>query len=81
MWATSGSDALIPDFLLPDLASTEKKRVEEKQRVARKNRSKSNDEWKTRWFHQGANPHNGGQDWLYSGGYWSRSYSQLPDIY
>ncbi|XP_053486123.1 oxysterol-binding protein-related protein 1 [Ictalurus furcatus] len=64
-----------------DLASTEKKRVEEKQRVARKNRSKSNDEWKTRWFHQGANPHNGGQDWLYSGGYWSRNYSQLPDIY
>ncbi|KAF7706665.1 hypothetical protein HF521_019919 [Silurus meridionalis] len=64
-----------------DLASAEKKRVEEKQRVARKNRSKSNDEWKTRWFHQGANPHNGGQDWLYTGGYWSRNYSQLPDIY
>ncbi|KAG7330507.1 hypothetical protein KOW79_006729 [Hemibagrus wyckioides] len=64
-----------------DLASTEKKRVEEKQRVARKNRSKSNDEWKTRWFQQGLNPHNGGQDWLYSGGYWSRNYSQLPDIY
>ncbi|XP_047668967.1 oxysterol-binding protein-related protein 2 [Tachysurus fulvidraco] len=64
-----------------DLASAEKKRVEEKQRVARKNRSKSNDEWKTRWFQQGANPHNGGQDWLYSGGYWSRNYSQLPDIY
>ncbi|KAB5579057.1 hypothetical protein PHYPO_G00190350 [Pangasianodon hypophthalmus] len=64
-----------------DLASAEKKRVEEKQRVARKNRSKSNDEWKTRWFHQGTNPHNGGQDWLYSGGYWSRNYSQLPDIY
>ncbi|TSR16026.1 Oxysterol-binding protein-related protein 1 [Bagarius yarrelli] len=31
-----------------DLASAEKKRVEEKQRVARKNRSKSNDEWRTR---------------------------------
>ncbi|XP_062849690.1 oxysterol-binding protein-related protein 2 [Trichomycterus rosablanca] len=64
-----------------DSASTEKKRVEEKQRVARKNRSKSNDEWKTRWFYQGPNPYNGGQDWLYSGGYWSRNYSQLPDIY
>lgn len=36
------------DFLLLDLAGAEKKRVEEKQRVARKNRSKSNDEWKTR---------------------------------
>lgn len=31
-----------------DLASTEKKRLEEKQRMARKNRSKSTDEWKTR---------------------------------
>lgn len=32
-----------------DLASEEKKRVEEKQRAARKNRSKSDDDWKTRW--------------------------------
>lgn len=31
-----------------DLASAEKKRLEEKQRMARKNRSKSTDEWKTR---------------------------------
>ncbi|XP_062338482.1 oxysterol-binding protein-related protein 1 isoform X2 [Osmerus eperlanus] len=64
-----------------DAASAEKKRVEEKQRVARKNRSKSNDEWKTRWFQQGPNPHNKAQDWLYSKGYWDRNYSQLPDIY
>ncbi|KAK1797338.1 hypothetical protein P4O66_008709 [Electrophorus voltai] len=64
-----------------DMASAEKKRVEEKQRMARKNRSKSSDEWKTRWFTQGTNVHNGSQDWLFSGGYWNRSYSQLPDIY
>lgn len=32
-----------------DLASAEKKRLEEKQRTARKNRTKSTDEWKTRW--------------------------------
>lgn len=31
-----------------DLASAEKKRLEEKQRIARKNRTKSTDEWKTR---------------------------------
>lgn len=31
-----------------DLASEEKKRLEEKQRAARKNRSKSDEEWKTR---------------------------------
>lgn len=31
-----------------DLASAEKKRLEEKQRAARKNRTKPTDEWKTR---------------------------------
>lgn len=31
-----------------DLASAEKKRLEEKQRIARKNRTKSTEEWKTR---------------------------------
>ncbi|CAB1324301.1 unnamed protein product, partial [Coregonus sp. 'balchen'] len=64
-----------------DLASEEKKRLEEKQRAARKTRSKSDDEWKTKWFHQGQNPHNGSEDWLFSTGYWDRNYSLLPDIY
>ncbi|XP_014401638.1 PREDICTED: oxysterol-binding protein-related protein 1 [Myotis brandtii] len=64
-----------------DLASEEKKRLEEKQRAARKNRSRSEEDWRTRWFHQGPNPHNGAQDWLYSGSYWDRNYSNLPDIY
>ncbi|XP_068557705.1 oxysterol-binding protein-related protein 2-like [Cebidichthys violaceus] len=64
-----------------DLASSEKKRLEEKQRMARKNRTKSTDEWKTRWFQQGQNPHNKAQDWLYLNGYWERNYTHLPDIY
>ncbi|XP_031724155.1 oxysterol-binding protein-related protein 1 isoform X2 [Anarrhichthys ocellatus] len=66
-----------------DLASEEKKRLEEKQRAARKNRSKSDstEEWKTRWFQQGQNPHTSSQDWLFSTGYWDRNYSQLPNIY
>ncbi|OCT76715.1 oxysterol-binding protein-related protein 1 isoform X2 [Xenopus laevis] len=64
-----------------DSASEEKKRLEEKQRAARKSRSKTDEEWKTRWFHQGPNPYNGSQDWLYSGNYWDRNYSNLPDIY
>uniref|UniRef100_A0A669EIG2 Oxysterol-binding protein n=1 Tax=Oreochromis niloticus TaxID=8128 RepID=A0A669EIG2_ORENI len=64
-----------------DLASAEKKRLEEKQRMARKNRTKSTEEWKVRWFQQGPNPHNKAQDWLYLKGYWDRNYSQLPDIY
>ncbi|XP_068427098.1 oxysterol-binding protein-related protein 1-like [Clinocottus analis] len=63
-----------------DLASSEKKRLEEKQRMARKNRTKSTD-WKTRWFQQGQNPHNKAQDWLYLKGYWERNFTQLPDIY
>lgn len=37
-----------------DLASAEKKRLEEKQRMARKNRSKSTDEWKTRQVNRAA---------------------------
>ncbi|XP_059914333.1 oxysterol-binding protein-related protein 1-like isoform X3 [Gadus macrocephalus] len=71
-----------------DLSSGEKKRLEEKQRLARKNRSKSSEEWKTknpalgpRWFAQGPNPHNKAQDWLFSKGYWERNYNQLPNIY
>ncbi|XP_004635861.1 oxysterol-binding protein-related protein 1 [Octodon degus] len=64
-----------------DQASEEKKRLEEKQRAARKNRSKSEEDWKTRWFHQGPNPYSGAQDWIYSGSYWDRNYFNLPDIY
>ncbi|XP_061744859.1 oxysterol-binding protein-related protein 1 isoform X2 [Nerophis ophidion] len=64
-----------------DLASEEKKRLEEKQRAARKNRHKLDEEWKTRWFQQGSNPHTASQDWLFTGGYWDREYAHLPDIY
>ncbi|XP_061594011.1 oxysterol-binding protein-related protein 1 isoform X5 [Cololabis saira] len=71
-----------------DLASEEKKRLEEKQRAARKNRSKADEEWKSktpplgpRWFQQGQNPHTRSQDWLFSEGYWDRTYGHLPDIY
>ncbi|XP_077390121.1 oxysterol-binding protein-related protein 2 isoform X2 [Festucalex cinctus] len=64
-----------------DLASEEKKRLEEKQRAARKKSSKMDDEWKTRWFQQGPNPHTGSQDWIFTGGYWDRKYPHLPDIY
>uniref|UniRef100_A0A8C6TLE6 Oxysterol-binding protein n=1 Tax=Neogobius melanostomus TaxID=47308 RepID=A0A8C6TLE6_9GOBI len=64
-----------------DLASEEKKRLEEKQRAARKSRAKSDEERKTRWFQQGQNPHTKSQDWIFNGGYWDRNYAQLPDIY
>ncbi|XP_075895521.1 oxysterol-binding protein-related protein 1 isoform X2 [Nelusetta ayraudi] len=71
-----------------DLASQEKKRLEEKQRATRKTMAKCGEEWKARtpalgprWFQQGQNPHTSSQDWLFTGGYWDRNYSQLLDIY
>ncbi|XP_038605806.1 oxysterol-binding protein-related protein 2 isoform X2 [Tachyglossus aculeatus] len=64
-----------------DLASQEKERLEEKQREARKDRAKDEEEWRTRWFSQGNNPYTGTPDWLYSGGYFDRNFSDCPDIY
>ncbi|XP_020837187.1 oxysterol-binding protein-related protein 2 isoform X4 [Phascolarctos cinereus] len=64
-----------------DLASQEKERLEEKQREARKERAKDEEEWHTRWFYQGINPYTGTSDWLYSGGYFDRNFSDCPDIY
>ncbi|KAB5546451.1 hypothetical protein PHYPO_G00072160 [Pangasianodon hypophthalmus] len=64
-----------------DEASREKERLEEKQRAARKDRAKDNEEWSTRWFELGTNPYTGSQDWLYTGGYFDRKYTDCPDIY
>lgn len=35
----------------------------------------------SRWFQQGTNPYTGTSDWIYTGGYFDRKYSDLPDIY
>ncbi|XP_077469626.1 oxysterol-binding protein-related protein 2-like [Stigmatopora argus] len=64
-----------------DEASQEKERLEDKQRIARKQRAKHEEEWSTKWFQLGTNPCTGSQDWNYSGGYFSRNYRDLPDIY
>ncbi|KAF7209052.1 oxysterol-binding protein-related protein 2-like [Nothobranchius furzeri] len=64
-----------------DLASLEKERLEEKQRAARRERSDDEEEWTTRWFSLGTNPHSGAEDWLYAGGYFDRNYADCPDIY
>uniref|UniRef100_A0A3Q3JKN0 Oxysterol-binding protein n=1 Tax=Monopterus albus TaxID=43700 RepID=A0A3Q3JKN0_MONAL len=55
--------------------------VEEKQRAARRQRSQNQEEWSTRWFQLGINPHTGAEDWLYTGGYFDRNYTDCPDIY
>ncbi|RXG70225.1 Oxysterol-binding protein-related protein 1 [Armadillidium vulgare] len=64
-----------------DQAAAEKSRLEEKQRNARKTRKKGKTEYKSRWFDQGQNPFTKQEDWLYSGGYWDRNYSDIPDIF
>uniref|UniRef100_A0A8C6SP02 Oxysterol-binding protein n=1 Tax=Neogobius melanostomus TaxID=47308 RepID=A0A8C6SP02_9GOBI len=64
-----------------DTASTEKERLEEKQRAARKERSRGDEEWSTQWFQFGTNPHTEAEDWLYTGGYFDRSYSDCLNIY
>ncbi|MBN3302649.1 OSBL2 protein, partial [Amia calva] len=64
-----------------DMASREKERLEEKQRAARKERANNEEDWSTRWFRLGTNPHTGTQDWIYTGGYFDRKYNDCPDIY
>uniref|UniRef100_A0A8C7J7K4 Oxysterol-binding protein n=1 Tax=Oncorhynchus kisutch TaxID=8019 RepID=A0A8C7J7K4_ONCKI len=64
-----------------DTASVEKDRLEEKQRATRKECSKDEEEWSTRWFRLGTNPHTGAQDWLYTGGYFDRNYTDCPNLY
>ncbi|KAK1898092.1 Oxysterol-binding protein-related protein 1 [Dissostichus eleginoides] len=64
-----------------ELSNSEKERLEEKQRASRRDRSVEEEEWCTRWFQLGTNPHTGAEDWLYSGGYFDRNYSDSPNIY
>uniref|UniRef100_A0AAY4CHB2 Oxysterol-binding protein n=1 Tax=Denticeps clupeoides TaxID=299321 RepID=A0AAY4CHB2_9TELE len=64
-----------------DKASIEKERLEEKQRAARRERARDEEDWSNRWFHPGTNPHTGSQDWIYTGGYFDRKFSDCPDIY
>uniref|UniRef100_A0AAY4DSL7 Oxysterol-binding protein n=1 Tax=Denticeps clupeoides TaxID=299321 RepID=A0AAY4DSL7_9TELE len=64
-----------------DKASKEKERLEEKQRAARKDRARDEEDWSTRWFNSGTNLYTGSQDWLYNGGYFDRNYTDCPDIY
>lgn len=64
-----------------DMASKEKERLEEKQRASRRERAKTSEEWGTRWFTQGTNAHTKTSDWIYTGGYFDRSFTDCPDIY
>lgn len=65
-----------------DEAALEKTRLEEKQRDTRKSKKgKKEDDCSPRWFTQGQSPHTRVNDWLYSGGYWDRNYSDIENIF
>ncbi|XP_076355677.1 oxysterol-binding protein-related protein 2-like isoform X2 [Tachypleus tridentatus] len=65
---------------LLDMASSEKKRLEEKQRELRKRKSVW-DNWLQRWFRQGENPYTKMPDWIFTHEYWERNFSRCPDIF
>lgn len=66
-----------------DGAASEKNRLEEKQRDARKSRRKDKDNWKPKWFEYGTNPSTKEEDWLISSSqnYWDRNFADSPDIF
>ncbi|KAE9973276.1 hypothetical protein BLS_003660 [Venturia inaequalis] len=53
-----------------DFAATEKNRVEEKQRAARRVREQMGEEFKPKWFEQKTCPTTGEKFWQFNGGYW-----------
>lgn len=68
-----------------DLAATEKNRVEEKQRAARRVRESAGDEWKPRWFEKKTDPTTGESYWETNGLYWQyrleKDWSACDDIF
>ncbi|KAI1290445.1 Oxysterol-binding protein-related protein 1 [Halotydeus destructor] len=64
-----------------DLAATEKNRLEEKQREARKLRKQNKEDWTPLWFSLKPNPHIKQNLWSYNGGYWNRDFSSSPDLF
>ena len=54
-----------------DRAATEKNRVEEKQRKARRERENAGEEWRPLWFEKRRDKVSGEMFWDYNGGYWA----------
>lgn len=68
-----------------DLAATEKNRVEEKQRAARRKREAEGEEWRPKWFEKKVDPTTGESYWENNGQYWKRraekEWSMCDDIF
>ncbi|KAK4943346.1 hypothetical protein LTR10_017020 [Elasticomyces elasticus] len=55
-----------------DRAATEKNRVEEKQRAARRQREAAGEEWRPKWFDKKTDPVTGESYWEHNGQYWQK---------
>lgn len=68
-----------------DFAATEKNRVEEKQRAARRKRENAGEEWKPKWFEKRVDETTGESYWHSDGRYWEhrkeRDWSVCDDIF
>lgn len=72
-----------------DRAASEKTRVEEKQRAKRRERERSGEEWKPRWFKKAKDKTTGEEYWHHDGEYWQNrdavanggSWKNTDDIY
>lgn len=68
-----------------DFAATEKNRVEEKQRRARREREQRGEEWKPVWFEKDRDSVTGEEYWRFNGRYWDersrREWKGVPDIF
>uniref|UniRef100_W8CAI3 Oxysterol-binding protein n=1 Tax=Ceratitis capitata TaxID=7213 RepID=W8CAI3_CERCA len=61
-------------------ASAQKNRLEEKQRNRTRN-VKHNEIGVPRWFKHGINPLTKYEDWMFTGNYWERNYSNISEIF
>ncbi|KIW86700.1 uncharacterized protein Z519_12686 [Cladophialophora bantiana CBS 173.52] len=68
-----------------DFAATEKNRVEEKQRAARRQREAAGEEWRPKWFEKKVHPTTGETYWEHNGLYWrkraERDWAICDDIF
>lgn len=64
-----------------DGAASEKNRLEEKQREARKHRKRKRENWESMWFELGQHPDTHEEIWLFKGNYWQRNFDDCPDIF
>ncbi|KAK5449405.1 hypothetical protein LTS15_008949 [Exophiala xenobiotica] len=55
-----------------DFAATEKNRVEEKQRAARRRREAAGEDWSPKWFEKKTDPVTGENYWEHNGQYWQK---------